>query len=71
MLAPDPDEPLHRQWIVSALWTELEAAREWGLTYAQWLEQPPEHRALMQQFCRYRATMEAIEMQEQRERRGR
>ena len=53
------------------LWHELVACHEFRLTYRQWLAEPAEHRALLLQFLAYKAQMEAIEMQESREKASR
>lgn len=57
-----------RRWRVSETFCALDLCREWGITYQQYLAQPPEHRALMMTYLGIKSRMEAVEAQERRER---
>lgn len=52
------------------MYADLHVAKEWGLTYREYLEQPPAHRALMAAYVSARGQMASVEYQEQRERRA-
>lgn len=46
----------------------LSLCKAWGMPYAVYLAQPPEHRALMLAHDEIERKMEAVEAQEHRER---
>ena len=53
---------------MTPLWQELTACIEFGVTYSEWLRQPPEHRALMLTFTGIKSKMESVEHQDLRDR---